>query len=367
MTVLLRTLATTLIFSAAFVLTSEPAHCFEAASWKPPHRPAWRGALARNHELASCLLIGKGKLKGPEDVAVDDQGRLYCGTTNGGQISRITITADGAESIQNFANTGGAFNLGLKLASNGDLYVCNVPLGLFKISPKGEVTLLTNKCDDGSPITFADDIDIDSQGKVYFSDASSKYNGQNGKLPLRYDLLEGNPYGSLYVYDPADKSTKLLLKGLYFGNGVALSKNEDYVLVNETGHYQITRYWLKGPKAGTHDLFASNLPGCPDGIVRDEKGDYWVSIPLYRRRHLDYLQHSPHIKNGLSHAPVWAWGKTPHYGLAIRLNEAGEIVESLHDPHGKVWCVTNVVPWKEYLYLGTLEGDAIARYKRASQ
>jgi sugar lactone lactonase YvrE len=176
--------------------------------------------------------------------------------------------------------------------------------------------------------------------------------------------LEGKPNGGLYVYDPSDKSTKLLVGGLYFANGVALSKNEDFVLVNETSHYQITRYWLKGPKAGTHDLFASNLPGLPDGINSDPSGDFWVSFPCYRRPIFDFLQHSRKIKNMLSHTPEPIWGRTPHYGLVTRMNEAGESVESLQDPHGKVWCVTNALPWHEYLYLGTLEGNAIARYKR---
>jgi sugar lactone lactonase YvrE len=39
------------------------------------------------------------------------------------------------------------------------------------------------------------------------------------------------------------------------------------VLVNETGAYRISRYWLTGPKAGTHDMFIDNLPGLPDNLA----------------------------------------------------------------------------------------------------
>lgn len=38
----------------------------------------------------------------------------------------------------------------------------------------------------------------------------------------------------------------MLLKDLYFANGVALSKDESFVLVAETFQYRISRYWLKG-------------------------------------------------------------------------------------------------------------------------
>lgn len=353
-----------LIFAiATFMLQPNPVGAFDSASWKPDKRPAWRGPLERNHRLSDCKLIGKGILFGPEDVAIDDAGRIYCGSAKSNKIYRTTLSVDGTEHTEVFAQTDGVCNLGLKFFK-GDLYACNVPLGLLVINPKGEVRQLTGKTDDGTPTTFADDLDIDSTGKVYFSNASSKYNGLNGARPLRFDLLEGKPNGALYVYDPADQSTKLVVGGLYFANGVAVSKNEDYVLVNETGHYQITRYWLKGPKAGTHDLFAVNLPGTPDGITTDASGDYWVSIPCYRRPYLDYLQHKPKVKNFLSHTPQEVWGHTPHYGLIVRLNQAGEVVESMQDPSGKVWCVTNVVPWKNYLYLGTLEGNEIARCQR---
>lgn len=39
------------------------------------------------------------------------------------------------------------------------------------------------------------------------------------------------------------------------------------------------RYWLKGPKQGTSDIFIDNLPGPPDGISIAEDGQtYWVTI-----------------------------------------------------------------------------------------
>ena len=40
---------------------------------------------------------------------------------------------------------------------------------------------------------------------------------------------------------------------------------------------QLFRYWLEGPTAGTHELFA-DLPGYPDNIRRDARGGYWVAL-----------------------------------------------------------------------------------------
>lgn len=48
------------------------------------------------------------------------------------------------------------------------------------------------------------------------------------------DVLEAKPYGQLLKYDPSTKETSLVLDNLAFANGVALSRNEDYLVVCET-------------------------------------------------------------------------------------------------------------------------------------
>jgi sugar lactone lactonase YvrE len=88
------------------------------------------------------------------------------------------------------------------------------------------------------------------------------------------ERAEARPHGRLLSYNPASGETKVLLKDLYFANGVALSANEDFVLVNETYRYRITRYWLSGDKAGTHDIFIDNLPGLPDNLQGDRHKHY---------------------------------------------------------------------------------------------
>lgn len=70
-----------------------------------------------------------------------------------------------------------------------------------------------------------------------------------------------NPSGRLFRYDRTQKLNVLLIDKLFFANGVALSPNEDFVVVAECAGSQIKRYYLKGSKSGTTDIFIDGLPG----------------------------------------------------------------------------------------------------------
>jgi sugar lactone lactonase YvrE len=244
------------------VLTESPV---DPVSYSPPAAPDMVGAIAPNDLLMGSEIIAAGKINGPEDVAVDGDGCLYGGTRDG---EIIRIWPDGT--IEEFAETGGR-PLGLHFDEKGNLIVCDAYRGLLSIDADGKPAILAESVE-GAPFRFTDDLDIAGNGIIYFSDASDTFDHSK----YLYDLLESKPHGRLMSYSPADGKVTVLLKGLYFANGVALSKNEDFVLVTETYRYRIIRYWLKGPKAGTSDIFADNLPGFPDGISADRKGTSWI-------------------------------------------------------------------------------------------
>uniref|UniRef100_A0A803LUI0 Strictosidine synthase conserved region domain-containing protein n=1 Tax=Chenopodium quinoa TaxID=63459 RepID=A0A803LUI0_CHEQI len=82
--------------------------------------------------------------------------------------------------------------------------------------------------------------------------------------------------GRLLRYDPKSRRVTVLMRGLSFANGVALSKKKDFILVTETSTYQVQKYWLTGTKAGTAELFIQ-LSGRPDNINRNSNGDFWIS------------------------------------------------------------------------------------------
>ena len=70
------------------------------------------------------------------------------------------------------------------------------------------------------------------------------------------------------------------MEELSFANGIALSKQEDFLLVNEARASRIWRYWrywLKGEKRGQKEIFV-HTPGSPDNIRQSEGGKFLVGI-----------------------------------------------------------------------------------------
>lgn len=322
-------------------------------AWEAPTAPLPVGALEPNDSLMRAELLATGLLTGPEDTAVDDQGRVYTGLQDG-RIVRL----DSRGGLETFAQTQGR-PLGMDFDNQGRLVVADAWKGLLRIDANGQIEVLSTSAD-GLPFAFTDDLDIARDGRIYFSDASSRFNQPDYLL----DMLEARAHGRLLRYDPVSKHTEVLLRGLYFANGVALSANEDFVLVNETFRYRIRRYWLKGEMAGQNDIFIENLPGLPDNLQGDRAGTFWVALPSPRKRDADFLQRFPWLKQQLAKLPrAMLPGPIP-YGLVLALNERGEVTQSLHDTTGQhLRMITSAKPVGDYLYLGSLNNDRIGKLK----
>ncbi|HIA86856.1 MAG TPA: SMP-30/gluconolactonase/LRE family protein [Candidatus Marinimicrobia bacterium] len=354
--ILLYMVITVFIFSVGSVLFLHAPN-IEPAPYAPPIAPKMEGALRENSALSSVKLLAEGKLNGPEDIAVDNNGTVYTGLEDG---RIVKISPDGE--VVTFAETGGR-PLGLQWGPRGDLIVADGGRGLLSVNLEGEVTVLVPRAET-VPLEMADDLDVSSSGLIYFSDAT----GSEVGMDYYQDLMIHRPLGRLLRFDYYTDDLEVLLTGLYFANGVALSPDEDFVLVSETSEYRITRLWLKGPRVGDRDVFADNLPGFPDGISGDGDGNYWVAMVSPRMWFVDNIV-LPNLwlRKLLMHLPTWTRLKGASYALIIQLNSEGEIVESLHDPSGKSLSgITNVVERDGKLYIGTLEGDAIGVYDRES-
>ncbi len=162
-------LAAPIVLALVFVLV--PA-TIDPAAYRPKAPMPLQGPLAPNQTLAATQLIAKGQIQGPEDVAVDAAGRIY-GAAEDGRIVRVTLHPNGEESLETFAVTGGR-PLGLHFDAGGRLIVADAVRGLLAIDAQGTVeTLLTEV--DGLPFAFTDDLDIASDGRIYFSDASWRH------------------------------------------------------------------------------------------------------------------------------------------------------------------------------------------------
>src|SRR5688500_13388611 len=226
------------------------------AAWTPPAAPALTGQYEQNFRLAPVQRLSLGEGHAPEDVAIDAEGKIYAGFEDG----RIVQLQLGGTQPRVFANTHGR-PLGLVFDREGNLLVTDALKGLLSINKAGELKVLTADVD-GEKFGCLNDLDVAADGTIYFTEASHKF-------PMSQhvsDLLEHQPNGRLLAWVPKTQKARTLLPDIYFANGVAVSPDQSFVLVAETGKYRVRRVWLTGPKQGQADVFIDNLPGFPDGI-----------------------------------------------------------------------------------------------------
>ncbi len=319
-------------------------------AWDAPAAPQMTGVLEPNDTLMKAELLGQGQLHGPEDTAVDSQGRVYAGLADG-RVVRL----DASGKVETFVDTGGR-PLGMDFDAAGNLILADAWKGLLRIDPQGKVETLATEAD-GVPFAFTDDLDIASDGRIYFSDASSKFHQPDYIL----DLLEARPHGRLLRYDPSTGKTEVLLKDLYFANGVALSANEDFVLVNETYRYRITRYWLKGERLASTRCSSTTCRACR--TTSRATAGYLLGGPADPAQGRRRLPPPASLAEGAAgQAAAHVPAQPTAYGLVIAIDEQGRIVRSLHDTSGHhLRMITSAKPVGDQLYFGSLENDRIGR------
>jgi sugar lactone lactonase YvrE len=320
--------------------------------WEAPTAPELVGTFAPNDYLKDREVLGLNDGIGPEDIAVDDEGNMYAPYEDGRVIKYNVF----GKSQGVYANTEGR-PLGLDFDAMGNLIIADAIKGLLSVDKQNNITVLSTESD-GIEFKFTDDVDIGTDGKIYFSDASSGFDIHN----YRVDLMVHRPLGRLLVYDPNTKMTTTLLSGLYFANGVAVSPNGEYVLVNETSEYRVTKYWLKGDKAGQSEMIIENLPGFPDGISSNGKGVYWVAFPAKRKAIIDNLAGKPFLRKIVLRLPESAQPAPDQHGFVLGIDGNGRVIHNLQDPSPDSFSpITSVEEKNGILYLGSLTYPGFAR------
>jgi sugar lactone lactonase YvrE len=322
----------------------------DPVAWEPPPAPEMVGPYEPNDLLSGATRLLEGIGIGPEDVAFDHQGRLYTGFMDG----RIVRTPVSGGQVEVFAGTEGR-PLGMVFDGVGNLIVADAGLGLLEIAPDGTMATLATEAE-GIPFKFLDDLDIGPDGTIYISDASTKFGYGEDVL----DIMEHGGHGRLIAYDPVSGTTRILLDGLQFANGVAMARDGESVLVAETGAYRIMRYWLSGERSGTAEVFIDNLPGFPDNINMTEGGTLWVALPSPRLADVDELAGSPFWRKLIIRLPEVLHPAPLRYGLVLAIDESGRVIRSLHDPSGRVALVTSVMEHRGHLYLGSYLEPSVA-------
>ena len=322
----------------------------EPTSWESPRDTRTDPEYSLNKKLKDIRIFWDNDgHTGPEDIVLKNN-KIYVGYDSG-----VIMSNDGI-----FSNTKGR-PLGMAFDSEENLIIADAVRGLISIDRNGEVKTLSTKSDsDNIPFKFVDDLDIANDGKIYFSDASSKYGYGSDRL----ELFEHTPNGRLLVYDPATKETTTLLNDLYFANGVALSTDESFVLVNETCMYRIQKYWLKGEKAGTSEVFIENLPGFPDNVSSNKEGIFWVALFNPRNNFVEMSSNKPFLRKIVLRLPELLQPQPIRHSYVLGLDESGKIVHNLQYRSDKAYSpITSVKQYENSLYFGSLTHPGWGRIK----
>jgi len=316
--------------------------------WRAPRSAGLVGPFAANHALAGLIRIPIPGV-GPEDIAVDQQGRMFTGVDDGRIVqfdcspARVIATTHGRP-------------LGIEVDARGHLIVCDAERGLLRVSPDdGRVEALVTEVG-GKQLTVTNNASIAMDGTIYFSQSSTKFT----LAELKGDLLEHGGNGRLLRRNP-NGSVEVLLTDLHFANGVALAPDDSYVLVAETGAYRIRRLWLTGERAGTDEIIIDNLPGFPDNITLGTEGRFWVAIPSERNALLDRLLDAPGIFRQLLWAlPDRLQPDATRIGLVVAIDGSGGVRACLHGDGRNFHYITGVREHAGVLYLGSLMEPAVA-------
>lgn len=325
-----------------------------------------RSPYALNNRLGNIELIGLGMVESPEDVILDEDDNLYCGTRHG-DIMRFL--APDYQQMELYAHIGGQ-PLGMAFDKGGNLYVCVGGMGLYRINRADrsveKATDETNRSwlsvVDDSRLRLADDLDIAPDGRVFFSEATVRY--EMGEWPI--DSLEGRGNGRIICYDPRTGHTHTALKNLVFPNGICMASDGQSLLFAESWACRISRFWFDGPKKGQVEVVIPDLPGYPDNINRASDGHYWIAIMGMRSPAFDLAMRSPGFRRRMVKRLGQDEWLSPNInvGCVIKCNEAGEVLESYWDKSGENHpMITSMREHRGYLYLGGISNNRIGRYK----
>lgn len=324
-----------------------------------PDPPGFTDDFAKNRHLDALQLITLPDAEiGPEDVAVLPDGSVY--TTS---LSGILYRIDGDQPVEVDRLQGRP--LGLRAGPDGALYIADSFRGLMRWTGPGTLETLVSEID-GVPVIYANNLDVARDGTVYFSNSTDRFDPKTmgGTKPTSVlTIWEQSPTGYVARYSP-DGGAEKIADGFVYTNGIALSPEEDFLLIAETGRARVHKLWLTGPKAGTQEVLLDNLPGYPDNIKAQGDGTYWMAFASPRVPSEKLLPY-PFLRK-----VIWRLGPMVrpapiHRGMMVQFDGDGTILRTLQDPDGRLGITTGGQLIGDQFYVMTLDSPWFGRMPAA--
>lgn len=322
----------------------------DPVAWQSPPDPGFKGQFQSNRKLRGAQTIDVPGA-GPEDVLFDERGRLIAGVDDGRVLRRNRKT----KSFETLVNTGGR-PLGLEFGPEGRLFVADARRGLLAYTPEGSLKQLVRGVN-GTRLGFTNEVAVDSEGIVYFTDSTPKFSYGGDILAM----IEHRPNGRLIRYNPETDRSRVILDDLVFANGVALNETESSLYVSDLGNYRILTVDLRQESFGDTSVFVDNLPAFPDNLYHGPDNLLWIALPTPRNYLLDRFSEYPFVRKMIARIPVMLRPPIPRHATVLAYTPEGKLVYNLQDSSGDVAYTTSAVLHNDHLYLGSHREPVIRR------
>ncbi len=354
-------IAVLLIAGAYLALWPVP---IEPRVWQPSANPGFTASFSSNQRLEAIVKLTMGDKTGPEDAIVLPSGDVMATSHEGWLVN----FKGGVENAVGWLDLGGR-PLGLDQDQQGNIWVANAYKGLQKVTPEGTITVELARMF-GAEIGYADDVAVASSGKIYFSDATTRFHAEDwgGTLPASIlDIVEHGDTGRVIEFDPLTGEADVIMTGLNFANGVAASPNDNFILVNETGKYRIWKHWIAGNKKGQSEIILEGLPGFPDNISTGLDGVFWVGLMSPRSDIIDALADKPFWRKVMMRLPDFLRPAPKNHGMILGITSDGEVLHNLQAPSGAVYATTGAVETNTDLFVTSLTTPFLAKLNKSDK
>lgn len=335
------------------------------------------GPLSANTRLNSAPVVVEG-IGQPNDMAIASSGKYYL--CAGNRVLRY----DGADfrSPEVAADLPGEVT-GVAEHPQGGLVACVAGSGLHFIGgPRaGKVVVAAG----GDPLRCLTGVAVAQNGDIFVTDGSRHY------LPADWvvDLMHKGRSGRLVHVDATGATATVVLDGLGFAHGVALTHDQQTAIVTESWKHRLLTLHIAARSRQTAPTSVpglDNLPGYPARLCRTDFGyalavfamrtqlvdfildredvfredmmkrvqpQFWAAPQLYAPGHfLDPVQ-----GGGLKkHGSVNAWAPPRSYGLVVLLDRDFAIIDSFHSRVGGACHGVTGVAWADGVVYAVSKG-----------
>ena len=216
-------------------------------------------------------------------------------------------------------------------------------------------------------LAVCDNLEVSADGRrIYFSEPFD-YTGASVDDAVD-EAVALSENGRLWRHDLDTGATRLIAEGFHFVNGVLYDLHpgeprERSVLVTQTSLFRLTRFHLRGPRAGTTEVVLDGITGMPDGMDRDNAGRIWLALFTDRGRVLTWLHANAWLKPLIMRLPTKLLLRgTRRTGVAVVSPDGSTPLYAAMYRGPLLTSVPSAVPTADGIWLADLSlGDAAAR------